>query len=52
MAALVRALAVFQHPDEWRRLQGRGMELDFSWERSAERYEATYRQALAGRGSA
>jgi len=50
MAALVRALAVFQHPDEWRRLQARGMELDFSWERSAERYEATYRQALAGRG--
>ena len=49
MAALLRALAVFQQSDEWRRLQLRGMELDFSWERSARRYEAAYRQALAGR---
>ena len=49
MAALLRALAVFQQTDEWRRLQLRGMELDFSWERSARRYEAAYRQALAGR---
>ena len=47
LAALRRALAAFQRPDEWRRLQARGMELDFSWERSAERYEAAYRQALA-----
>ena len=50
LAALHRALAVFQHPDEWRRLQTRGMVLDFSWERSAQRYEATYRQALAFHG--
>jgi len=50
LAALRRALAIFQRQDEWRRLQERGMNLDFSWERSAERYEAVYRQALAGRG--
>jgi starch synthase len=49
MAALLRALAVFQQTDEWRRLQVRGMELDFSWERSAQRYEDVYRRALAGR---
>jgi starch synthase len=48
LAALRRALAAYQRPGEWRRLQARGMELDFSWERSAERYEAAYRQALAG----
>jgi starch synthase len=50
LAALRRALAILQRQDEWRRLQERGMNLDFSWERSAERYEAVYRQALAGRG--
>jgi len=50
LAALRRALATFQHPDEWRRLQARCMQLDFSWSRSAERYESAYRQALAGRG--
>jgi starch synthase len=47
MAALLRALAVFQQTDEWRRLQQRCMGLDFSWERSARRYEDVYRQALA-----
>lgn len=52
LAALFRALAVFQHPDEWRRLQARGMGLDFSWERSAQRYEAVYHRALGGRGAA
>ena len=48
--ALRRALAVFRRPDEWRRLQERGMNMDFSWRRSAQRYEAAYRQALAARG--
>ena len=50
LGALRRALATFQHPDEWRRLQARCMQLDFSWDRSAERYESAYRQALADRG--
>jgi starch synthase len=50
LAALRRALAAFHRPDEWHRLQVHGMELDFSWERSALRYEDVYRQALAGRG--
>jgi starch synthase len=52
LAALRRALATFQHSDEWRRLQTRGMGLDFSWDRSAERYEGVYRRAMAGGGSA
>jgi len=52
LAALRRALATFQRPDEWRRLQARCMGLDFSWDRSAERYEAVYRLALAARPSA
>jgi starch synthase len=51
LAALRCALATYQRPDEWHRLQTRGMELDFSWERSAERYETVYHQALAGHGA-
>jgi len=50
MAALLRALAVFQQADEWRRLQVRCMGLDFSWERSAQRYQDDYRRVLAARG--
>jgi starch synthase len=50
LAALRRALAAYPRHEEWHRLQARGMELDFSWGRSAERYETVYRQALAGRG--
>jgi starch synthase len=49
LAALRRALAAFQRRAEWRHLQAQGMKLDFSWERSAERYEAVYHQTLAGR---
>jgi starch synthase len=31
----------------WRQLQHNGMGEDFSWERSAEEYERTYRRAVA-----
>ena len=51
LTTLRRALATFQRRDEWRRLQMRCMGLDFSWDRSAERYEAVYRRALARRAS-
>jgi starch synthase len=50
--ALRRALATYQRRDEWRHLQASGMRLDFSWDRSAERYEDVYRQALAAHGPA
>ncbi|MFN8375173.1 MAG: glycogen synthase [Anaerolineae bacterium] len=32
--------------EAWRRMQKRGMQLDFSWEKSAERYAELYREAL------
>ncbi len=50
-AALVvatrRALDVWRDVRAWRGIQERGMDIDFSWGRSAERYEALYR-GLAG----
>jgi starch synthase len=50
--ALGSALAIYRRPDEWRHLQASGMRLDFSWDRSAERYEDVYRQVLASRSPA
>ena len=50
-AALVvatrRALDVWRDVRAWRGIQERGMAIDFSWGKSAERYEALYR-GLAG----
>ena len=43
LGALRRALAVFREPSAFRELQRRGMAVDFSWDRSAARYEALYR---------
>ena len=34
----------FRSPAAWRRLQLNGMQQDFSWERSADAYEALYRR--------
>jgi starch synthase len=48
LVALRRALDVWRDARAWRAVQVRGMEMDFSWERSAERYEALY-EGLAGR---
>jgi starch synthase len=47
LLALRRALDVYPDVRTWRGLMERGMEQDNSWARSAERYEALYRQ-LAG----
>jgi len=47
LTALRRGLDVWRDVRAWRGIQERGMEMDFSWERSAERYEALYR-GLAG----
>jgi len=44
-AALVRAVEAFRRPDEWRRLQRRGMEADLSWASSARRYVELYHKA-------
>jgi len=38
----------FQNPSIWKRLQGNAMKEDFSWTRSARRYEEAYRRAANG----
>jgi starch synthase len=48
VVATRRALEVWRDVRAWRGIQERGMAMDFSWGRSAERYEALY-QGLAGR---
>lgn len=40
--AIERALKVWSEPAEWRALQLRGMQMDFSWERSARQYLELY----------
>ncbi|MBI3186124.1 MAG: glycogen/starch synthase [Myxococcales bacterium] len=50
-AAVVKALAAFERPSEWRALQARAMREDFSFEASAKKYVEVYRRAAAeGRG--
>lgn len=44
MSAIGRALALYQEPLAWRRLQLKGMAEDFGWAASAERYAALYHQ--------
>src|SRR5258706_2167968 len=48
-AAVLFAQRVFFHRDDWARIVANGMAADFSWDRSAERYEAGYRRAREGR---
>jgi starch synthase len=50
-AALVRAVEAFRRPGEWRLLQRRGMEADFSWAASARKYVDLYRRAQAWRAA-
>lgn len=47
--ALVRAVEIYRHADDWRTLQRRCMATDFSWRRSAGRYVDLYQRALAAR---
>ena len=44
--ALERALKVYRNRKAWRRLQRRGMAVDFSWSASAQEYVKLYRRAL------
>jgi len=50
--ALDRALRVYAQRKSWIELQRRGMEKDFSWDRSAAQYESLYREARRYRGDA
>jgi starch synthase len=43
---LVRAWEGFQYRDAWQALQQRGMEQDFSWDKSALAYNALYNEVL------
>jgi starch synthase len=40
-----RAVNTFKHKEVWKKIQTNGMSLDFSWERSAEKYLELYRLA-------
>ena len=44
--AVERALAAYEDPMAWRRLQRRGMSQDFSWDRAARLYRDMYERAL------
>ncbi len=45
--SLHRAIAAWRDRDGWKKLMRRGMTMDFSWGRSAERYLELYRSGLA-----
>jgi starch synthase len=47
-AAIERALLAYRSPKSWKDLQTRGMQEDFSWDRSADEYVKLYERALAG----
>ncbi|KRT76683.1 MAG: glycogen/starch synthase, starch synthase [Armatimonadetes bacterium CSP1-3] len=49
LATVDRALDAFRDPVVWRRMQLAGMRADFSWDRSAQRYAALYREAVGRR---
>jgi starch synthase len=48
--AISRAVALYQSPKEWKRLQTNGMKADFSWRASGAVYAALYRQLIEEQG--
>jgi len=44
--AIIRAIEAYRRPAEWRLLQTRGMQTDFTWAASAQRYVDLYQKAL------
>ncbi len=44
---LQRAVGAWRERDEWKKLMRRGMAMDFSWHRSAEKYLELYGRAMA-----
>jgi starch synthase len=46
LAAIERALLILAQPEAHRRAMQNGMEGDYSWERTAERYVEAYREAI------
>ncbi len=50
LAAIDRALAVFQEPESWKQLLENGMAQDFGWEKPAKEYVEVYEEVLRRRG--
>ncbi|NBD33773.1 MAG: starch synthase, partial [Cyanobacteria bacterium] len=48
--ALIRASESYLYQEPWRELQKRGMQQDFSWQRSAEKYVQLYEDILTPTG--
>jgi starch synthase len=48
LAAIDRALAVFQRKDQWTQLMRTAMMADYSWNRSAREYVKLYMNLLGG----
>jgi starch synthase len=46
--SMVRAWEGFNYKPQWQELQKRGMEADFSWDRSAQAYEQLYESIYSG----
>ena len=49
LKAIRKAIVLYRHPELFRATQIRGMETDFSWERTAEDYLRFYDDLLAAR---
>ena len=47
--ALLQAYEMFRKPAQWKKMQKRGMEKDFSWDRAAQKYVALYKKNIASR---
>ena len=48
--ALMRALKAYRNKERWRKIVRNGMNSDFSWQRSAAKYEELYRRGVAKKG--
>lgn len=47
LAACIRAIDHYEHPEVWSQMQGEAMSRDFGWERSELKYREVYRRVLA-----
>lgn len=45
--ALDRAVERYESPEAWHAMMGMAMDVDFGWERAADRYDAAYEIAIA-----
>ena len=48
---LTRAIASYNSPSEWRKIIKNGMQQNFSWTKSAQRYLSLYQEAIKSQGS-